>query len=317
MNKNLPTLPKSLLDVIGEYGMARTDGASPLDVQHRWELLIAGIKDYAASVSAKLPWDERIFALYKDALEVFDGPETPQAVRDVIEWYHGSLLATQPPQDERSLKEALQYGVDIHTPGRVDGPTYHHVAQFLIKANTALAASAPAQQAGQSEPTKTALAIMHELLETTLSEMPSFDRGKEAQEAWADRRAKARNDAAAFLAVAEMGRNKEPGEAIAEICSTYELHWVGAEPVAEICRRTGAKVGDRLYLASTPPQPVAAEAITEEALAEAVRNWFPDRINQAEYFAAAVFGHPKNAHQEHIAAMAGTGSDESKENGNG
>lgn len=110
--------------------------------------------------------DERIYALRNIALETFDGPETAQTVRDVIEWYHGALLAAP--------------------------------------------ASAPAQQA-------------------------------------------------------------------------------------------------------TPPQPVAAQAMTEDALAAAVREWFPDRSNQADYFAAAMFGHPKNAHQEHIAAMAGTGSDESAE----
>lgn len=42
----LPVLNKPLLDTIGEYGMARTDRASPLEVQRRWELLIVGIKDY-------------------------------------------------------------------------------------------------------------------------------------------------------------------------------------------------------------------------------------------------------------------------------
>lgn len=44
----LPMLPPSLLNTIGEYGMARTDRVSELTVQYRWEMLIAGIKDYAA-----------------------------------------------------------------------------------------------------------------------------------------------------------------------------------------------------------------------------------------------------------------------------
>ena len=74
----------------------------------------------------------------------------------------------------------------------------------------------------------------------------------------------------------------------------------------------GVRMSSHCDSCATPPQPVAAEVITEELIADAVRNWFPDRINQADYFAAAVFGHPKNAHQEHLAAMAGTGSDESK-----
>ncbi len=42
-----PILPQILINLIGEYGMARTDGVSPLEVQHRWELLIKGIKAYA------------------------------------------------------------------------------------------------------------------------------------------------------------------------------------------------------------------------------------------------------------------------------
>lgn len=44
----LPTLPRYLLDMIGEYGMARTDSIGQLEVQHRWEILIGGIKQYAA-----------------------------------------------------------------------------------------------------------------------------------------------------------------------------------------------------------------------------------------------------------------------------
>lgn len=49
-NPELPILPKSLLNTIGEYGMARTDRVTPIEITHRWEMLIAGIKDYAASV---------------------------------------------------------------------------------------------------------------------------------------------------------------------------------------------------------------------------------------------------------------------------
>lgn len=45
----LPMLPASLLNTIGEYGMARTDRVSELTVQYRWEMLIAGIKDYTAA----------------------------------------------------------------------------------------------------------------------------------------------------------------------------------------------------------------------------------------------------------------------------
>lgn len=48
----LPTLPKSLLDLIGEYGMARTDGLTELDRIALWQDLILGIKDYALASQA-------------------------------------------------------------------------------------------------------------------------------------------------------------------------------------------------------------------------------------------------------------------------
>lgn len=43
----LPTLPTNLLMLIGEYGMARSDKCTPIEVTHRWLLLIDGIKAYA------------------------------------------------------------------------------------------------------------------------------------------------------------------------------------------------------------------------------------------------------------------------------
>lgn len=42
-----PTLPRTLLATIGEYGMARTDGLNELEIQDRWIALIDGIKTYA------------------------------------------------------------------------------------------------------------------------------------------------------------------------------------------------------------------------------------------------------------------------------
>ncbi|WAL81349.1 hypothetical protein OYT13_15975 [Pandoraea sp. XJJ-1] len=48
-------------------------------------------------------------------------------------------------------------------------------------------------------------------------------------------------------------------EAVAEVCSDYELRWVGTKPIAEIVRATGIKVGDKLY-----PAPVnASEPVAE------------------------------------------------------
>jgi hypothetical protein len=48
--REAPSLPQTLLDLIGEYGMARTDGVSDIERQHRWELLVEGIKQYTAAV---------------------------------------------------------------------------------------------------------------------------------------------------------------------------------------------------------------------------------------------------------------------------
>jgi hypothetical protein len=55
-----PTLPQSLLDLIGEYGMARTDGVSDVERLHRWQLLIDGIKDYARGVPGTHNTEEKL-----------------------------------------------------------------------------------------------------------------------------------------------------------------------------------------------------------------------------------------------------------------
>lgn len=53
------TLPQHLLNLIGEYGMARTDGVSELEIQHRWLMLIQGIKDYARSLLARQSGEDK------------------------------------------------------------------------------------------------------------------------------------------------------------------------------------------------------------------------------------------------------------------
>lgn len=50
--KEPPTLPQSLVNLIGEYGIARTDGVTETERLHLWQLLIDGIKKYAADVAA-------------------------------------------------------------------------------------------------------------------------------------------------------------------------------------------------------------------------------------------------------------------------
>lgn len=44
---DMPVLPQHLLNIIGDYGLARTDGLSELQRMHLWETLIAAIKNYA------------------------------------------------------------------------------------------------------------------------------------------------------------------------------------------------------------------------------------------------------------------------------
>jgi hypothetical protein len=48
----LPTLQPELLRLISRYGCARYDGENEVEIQHRWLLLIDGIKDYARAVLA-------------------------------------------------------------------------------------------------------------------------------------------------------------------------------------------------------------------------------------------------------------------------
>lgn len=62
-------LPQDLLDLIGNYGIARSSGCSEAQIVHKWEQLIAGIKRFAAP-------SQRLHIL-------FDGPPGPDAGRFV------------------------------------------------------------------------------------------------------------------------------------------------------------------------------------------------------------------------------------------
>lgn len=57
MNDMPPVLPQSLINLIGEYGQAHRERVWDGERLHRWELLIAGIKDYARSHAAALEAD--------------------------------------------------------------------------------------------------------------------------------------------------------------------------------------------------------------------------------------------------------------------
>lgn len=81
----LPMLPASLLNTIGEYGMARTDRVSELTVQYRWKLLLAGIKDYtAAQVKARDAEIERLRGALSQIANLDPGAPI---VRGSDEWY--------------------------------------------------------------------------------------------------------------------------------------------------------------------------------------------------------------------------------------
>ena len=49
-----------------------------------------------------------------------------------------TLGPTDTALDVNALVKALQYGVDIHTPGRVDGLMHHHLSLWLAQANSVL-----------------------------------------------------------------------------------------------------------------------------------------------------------------------------------
>lgn len=44
------------------------------------------------------------------------------------------------------------------------------------------------------------------------------------------------------------------GEPVAQICDTWELRWIGAEPIAPIIQKHDLKIGDFLYAAKQPKE---------------------------------------------------------------
>ncbi|HJV72703.1 MAG TPA: hypothetical protein VJ654_00650 [Noviherbaspirillum sp.] len=138
-SEELPTLPKNLLDLIGEYGMARTDGLNDLDVQHRWLNLIDGIKDYAfsclqntsrpskagewtdaeihehaylhASAHIRPPDSESFYEFtHKDLVKFARAILAAQADGPVIDY--GTKNATQPLIAEAARDDAIGEGLD-------------------------------------------------------------------------------------------------------------------------------------------------------------------------------------------------------------
>lgn len=68
-------------------------------------------------------------------------------------------------------------------------------------------------------------------------------------------------------------------EPVAVVCHGYELFFVGGGPIADLARRLGVKVGDRLI--TTTQAEAYANAKVQEMLHQEAK---PDNIKRAEYY---------------------------------
>jgi hypothetical protein len=84
MSEKMPRLPNELLDLMSEYGMARTDGVSDVERLARWARLIDGIKGYAAAALAAQPSPA---AVERKPLRI----DLPDRVVDVVAQHAGLL----------------------------------------------------------------------------------------------------------------------------------------------------------------------------------------------------------------------------------
>lgn len=103
MTKDTPTppvLPRSLLDLIGAYGCARTNGMLELDRLDLWERLIVGIKAYASQYNTDTERDlaecRAALQLAKAALEagrVMWRSQKPAKLDEALSWRENDLKA--------------------------------------------------------------------------------------------------------------------------------------------------------------------------------------------------------------------------------
>lgn len=91
---------------------------------------------------------DQIKSLNEDALQIFDGPECSQAVRDAIEWYHNSLLVLVYEPDYRqmfgdaikSISEiSMALGIDEEEAACANGNTF--ILEAIQRKNEALLAA--------------------------------------------------------------------------------------------------------------------------------------------------------------------------------
>lgn len=73
-----------------------------------------------------------------------------------------------------------------------------------------------------------------------------------------------------ILAAIEELRSTPPqqvvGEAVAQICGTWELRWIGAGPISPIVEKHGLKIGDYLYAAPLEKGDISAIRVAAEAV---------------------------------------------------
>jgi len=123
----LPILPQSLINTIGDYGMARIDGVSQMERWHRWQLLIAGIKDYAASVLAAT---HGVTAAPQEWVRL--DPEMAQILHDNATALYSRTESPQPPAS------ALPLAVGVEARD-ADCATIHHTLMTGLGHNAAIA----------------------------------------------------------------------------------------------------------------------------------------------------------------------------------
>ena len=97
-----PVLPKPLLDLIGEYGYARTAGLSEFERLALWDRLIVAIKEYAAQHAANT---ERDLTECRAALRELVAVEDLQERIETLDWatYEGFAAACAEHRQRKPL----------------------------------------------------------------------------------------------------------------------------------------------------------------------------------------------------------------------
>lgn len=99
---SVPNLSQELINTIGEYGMARTDGVSEAEVLHRWQLVLSSIKRYAHAYG-----DARAEHARRSALDVGVRTGHPPGLLQDDDKKLSKWLASR-PDSMRRAREAVE-----------------------------------------------------------------------------------------------------------------------------------------------------------------------------------------------------------------